>query len=72
VYVAPAKSARSSVGVARAVSSKPVAFRSLALWYCPAASRSKRSSISFLYAEAWMKPAVSLDTIRFVVVLTGK
>ena len=25
-----------------------------------------------LYAEAWMRPAVSLDTIRFVVVLTGK
>jgi rod shape-determining protein MreC len=25
-----------------------------------------------LYAEAWMKPAVSPDTIRFVVVLTGK
>ena len=25
-----------------------------------------------LYAEAWMKPAVSLDNIRFVVVLTGK
>ena len=25
-----------------------------------------------LYAEAWMTPAVSLDTIRFVVVLTGK
>ena len=25
-----------------------------------------------LFAEAWMKPAVSLDSIRFVVVLTGK
>jgi len=25
-----------------------------------------------LYAEAWMCPAVSLDTIRFVIVLTGK
>jgi len=25
-----------------------------------------------LYAEAWMTPAVSLDSIRFVVVLTGK
>ena len=25
-----------------------------------------------LYAEAWMKPAVSPDSIRFVVVLTGK
>ena len=25
-----------------------------------------------LFAEAWMRPAVSLDTIRFVVVLTGK
>ena len=25
-----------------------------------------------LYAEAWMKPAVSPDTIRFVVVLAGK
>ena len=25
-----------------------------------------------LYAEAWMRPAVSLDMIRFVVVLTGK
>ena len=25
-----------------------------------------------LFAEAWMKPAASLDNIRFVVVLTGK
>ena len=25
-----------------------------------------------LYAEAWMTPAATLDTIRFVVVLTGK
>ena len=25
-----------------------------------------------LFAEAWMRPAVSLDNIRFVVVLTGK